>query len=221
MRNQFVAALFCCLASQATLVTVWATTTGTGTIFSLASLLAMWYSCYNLYTTLSRREYSNVYKPSWNPWAIAGHPEAVVRFGYGILEHPKLLVGGGCVAWFSARHQAMRLLIVRPRFFLFTHHLVQDSRITALLFESHCNNHPTRQQRWYSWLLRAEYVEYTYNPYAGVRFTTIKDVHATTIWHDPAAHDYYGRIAQALIDHWSTRTLQGYAVDIPECLQTQ
>ena len=220
MRNQLIAGMFYCLTAQATLFTCWANYhEGNVNPFSVLSALAMWFSCYSLVRTLTNREYREQYRGVWNPWAIAGHPEAVVRFGYGFLERPKLMIGGGCVAWFSKRHQTMRLLVVRPRFFLFTHHLVHDSKITALLFEGHRNHRPTRSQRWYSWLLRAEYVEYIYNPYIGTPLVTIKDIHESTSWNDPAAQEYYGRIAQELVDHWSTRPLKGYAPDLRSFLQ--
>lgn len=222
MRNQLIAGFFYCLTAQATLFTVWANYhEGSLNPFSVLSTLAMWFSCYYLVRALTNREYREQYQAIWNPWAIAGHPEAVVRFGYGLLERPKLMIGGGCVAWFSKRHQTMCFIVVRPRFFLFTHHLVQDSQITTLLFEGHRDHEPSRRLRWYSWLLRAEYVEYTQNVYAGLDYVTIRDVRRHTCWEDPHATNYYQRVASAMLTHWSAIPYLGYKPELPECLQQQ
>ena len=222
MRNQLVAGLFCCLTAQATAFTIWANyTSDNPNPLGYASALLMWYSCYSLCRTLSKKEYRTEYRAGWSPWAITGNPQAVVRFGYGLLELPKLMVGGGCVACFSNYQQTMCFIVVRPRLFLFTHHLVQDSQITTLLFEGHRDHEPSRRLRWYSWLLRAEYVEYTQNVYAGLDYVTIRDVRRHTCWEDPHAANYYQRVASAMLTHWSAIPYLGYKPELPECLQQQ
>lgn len=72
---------------------------------------------------------------------------------------------------------------------------------------------------WYSWLLRAEYVEYTQNVYAGLDYVTIRDVRQHTCWEDPHATNYYQRVASAMLMHWSAIPYLGYKPELPECLQ--
>lgn len=219
MRNQLLAGLFCCVAAQATAFTIWANYhEGHPNLFSFISVLAMWYSCYSLCRTLSRKEYLACYHHELNQWATPDHPHAIVRFGTELQCKPRLFVLGSAV-WSSDIKDVLTYAVVRPRFFLFTHWVLRDSYVTAHLVKGQmawaCDRKPSLATRAWSWLLRAEYVEYSAYRALPLEDCTVRDVHGRCHHHSPSVSNYFAICSRKLLAVLQSTAITTYQPELP------